>query len=127
MPALIVLFTIHDVARVVGVRSDVGLAWRFWTSAWELRIPARANAVSEGKPNTIPRYEGLTINWSWATQMKRFIDWGIFFIMMSVASLLAFGLHAWIHLNFWACLGIVVFGILLNGIIGRLGIWPRLS
>jgi hypothetical protein len=49
--------------------------------------------------------------------MKRFIDWRIFFTIMAVASLLAFGLHAWIHLNFWVCLGIVVVGILLNGTI----------
>jgi len=40
------------------------------------------------------------INWSWAMVMKRFIDWRIFFSMMAVASLLAVGLHALIHLNF---------------------------
>ena len=64
--------------------------------------------------------ERLKIDWSWATQMKRFIDWRIFFITMGVASLLAFGLHVWVHLNVWVCLGIVVFGILLNGIIAMI-------
>ena len=52
--------------------------------------------------------------------MKRFIDWRIFFIMMGAASLLAFGLHAWTHLNFWICLGMVVVAILVNGIIATI-------
>jgi hypothetical protein len=55
-----------------------------------------------------------------ATQMKRLVDWRVFFIVIGVAALLAFGLHAWIHLNFWICLGIVVFGILLNGIVATI-------
>lgn len=53
--------------------------------------------------------------------MKRLVDWRIFFfIMMGAASLLASGLHAGIHLNFRICLGIVVFGILLNGIVAMI-------
>jgi hypothetical protein len=74
-------------------------------------------------PVKIPKYQvpGLgLLNWNRVTLMKRFIDWRIFIIMMAVASLLAFGLHAWIHLNFWVCLEIVVVGILLNGIIATL-------
>jgi hypothetical protein len=52
--------------------------------------------------------------------MKRFIDWRIFFSVMAVAGLLAFGLHAWSHVNFWACLAIVVVAILLNGVIAMI-------
>ena len=52
--------------------------------------------------------------------MNRFIDWRIFCSVMAVASSLAFGLHAWIGLTFWACLGLVVFGIIINGIIATI-------
>ncbi len=37
--------------------------------------------------------------------------------MMAIASLLAWGLHSLVHLNFWVCFGIAVFGILINGVI----------
>jgi hypothetical protein len=49
--------------------------------------------------------------------MRRFIDWRSFLIGMEIASLLALGLHAWIHLNLWVCFGIVVMAILVNGIV----------
>ena len=51
---------------------------------------------------------------------RRFIDWRIFFIMIGLASLLAFGLHGWTHLNFGICLGMVVGAILINGIIASI-------
>ena len=34
--------------------------------------------------------------------------------------MLAFGLSAWAHLNFWICLGVIVFAILVNGIIAMI-------
>ena len=55
-----------------------------------------------------------------ATRVKRFIDWRVFLFVLTVASLIAAGLHAWTSLNFWACLELVVFGILINGIIATI-------
>ncbi|HXP84683.1 MAG TPA: hypothetical protein VN841_08190 [Bryobacteraceae bacterium] len=48
------------------------------------------------------------------------MNWKIFCISMTIASVLAFGLHALSGLNFWICVVIVVFGILLNGYIATI-------
>jgi hypothetical protein len=52
--------------------------------------------------------------------MRRFIDLRIFCFTIAVASLIAFGLHRWVGLNFWACLGIVLVGIFVNGIVATI-------
>jgi len=49
--------------------------------------------------------------------VKRFVDWRVFGSVMTIAVILAFGFHRWIGLNFWACLALVVFAILVNGLI----------
>jgi predicted membrane metal-binding protein len=49
--------------------------------------------------------------------MKRFIDWKVFAATVSAAALLAWALHAWFDLSFWASLGIVLAAVLINGIV----------
>ena len=49
--------------------------------------------------------------------MKRIIEWRIFLVSMSVAALLALGLHAVYRMNFWICFGVVIVGMAVNGII----------
>lgn len=49
--------------------------------------------------------------------MKRFVDWKIFGVTVSVAALLAWALHAWLDVGFWVSLGIVLAAILVNGIV----------
>jgi hypothetical protein len=53
------------------------------------------------------------------------MSWKIFCISMTVASVLAFGLHALSGLNFWISLVMVVCGMLLNGYIAMIEEdWP---
>ena len=52
--------------------------------------------------------------------MKRIIDWRIFSVSLSVAALLALGLHAVSGLNLWICFGLVVVAMLVNGIIATI-------
>jgi hypothetical protein len=52
--------------------------------------------------------------------MKRFVDWRIFCAVMIVALIVSLALHAWLGLNLWVCLGIVVVAILANGIVATI-------
>jgi hypothetical protein len=53
------------------------------------------------------------------------MNWKIFCISMIIASALAFGLHALSGLNFWICLVVVFFAMLLNGYIATIeDEWP---
>jgi hypothetical protein len=53
------------------------------------------------------------------------MNWKIFCISITIASALAFGLHALSGLNFWICLVMVVCVMLLNGYIATIeDDWP---
>lgn len=52
---------------------------------------------------------------NWTKRM----DWRIFFGMISICAIIAALLARWLHLNFWLMLGIVIFGVLVNGIIAN--------
>jgi hypothetical protein len=53
------------------------------------------------------------------------MNWKIFCISITIASMLAFGLHALSGLNFWISLVMVVCGMLLNGYIATIeDDWP---
>jgi hypothetical protein len=48
------------------------------------------------------------------------VHWRIFCSVVAAAALLAFGLHAWLGLNFRAGLGLILGAILVNGILATI-------
>ena len=47
-------------------------------------------------------------------------NYTMFVISVSIAAVIAFGIHKFTGLNFWICLGLVVFGILINGLVATI-------
>ena len=51
------------------------------------------------------------------TNLRKKVNWRIFFAMVSVCAIIAALLARWLHMNFWLTLVVVILGVLLNGTI----------